>query len=32
MLEQLNQTYSGAPDPMAAKIKTRFRKVIRDRW
>ena len=32
MLEQLNQAYSGEPDPMAHKIKTRFRKVIRDRW
>jgi len=32
MLEQLNQAYSGEPDPMARKIKTRFRKVIRDRW
>ena len=32
MLEQLNQAYSGEPDPMAQRIKTRFRKVIRDRW
>ena len=32
MLEQLNQAYSGEPDSMAPKIKTRFRKVIRDRW
>ena len=32
MLAQLNQVYSGEPDPMAARIKTRFRKVIQDRW
>lgn len=32
MLEQLNQVYSGRPDPMTAKLKTRFRKVIQDRW
>jgi metal-responsive CopG/Arc/MetJ family transcriptional regulator len=32
LLEQLNQVYDGRADPMAPKIKAKFRRVIQDKW
>jgi metal-responsive CopG/Arc/MetJ family transcriptional regulator len=32
VLEQLNQVYNGQPDPLAAKMKAKFRTVIQDKW
>lgn len=32
LTEQLNRVYDGSPDPMAPKIRTKFRDVVQDKW
>lgn len=32
LTEQLNKVYDGSSDPMAPKIKAKFRGVIQDKW
>ncbi len=32
ILEQLNQVYSGEPDPLASKIKAKVRRAVVDKW
>jgi len=32
VLEQLNRVYDGQPDPLAFKMKAKFRTVVQDKW